>query len=131
MVLWIVGGGKRRGHPRDSNGDSCSQSAISAELECLVLASWGRAAGRAQILVSGGGACPGTQLSCFWGWTGLFLKGSEGVRASVGQGWGSTTAGTRVPSGCGAGTLFLILVRVLPLSWGKTALKAENSVVCS
>lgn len=30
------------------------------------------------------------------------------MRASVGRGWGSTAVGTRVPSGCGAGTLLLI-----------------------
>lgn len=51
--------------PKESHGDNSSQSATCAELECLVLAAWGRAAGRAQILVSGGAACPGTQLSYF------------------------------------------------------------------
>lgn len=111
MVLWVWGWREE---------DNSSQSATSAELECSVLAPCGRAAGRAQIPVSGGGSFPGTRLSCFWGCTGVSLNASEDGRASV------------VPygRGLGPGTLFLILVRVFPLSGEEAALKAGNSGGC-
>lgn len=57
MVLWVEG---REGDmAKESLGDNSSPSATGAELECLVLAPWGGAAGRAPIPVSGAGSFPG------------------------------------------------------------------------